>query len=51
MGASDKAVGVAMLLAAAVVFTYYTTWALLLDSPFSTPPVKYTSSSRHANGR
>ncbi|KAG5727982.1 hypothetical protein E4T56_gene19395 [Termitomyces sp. T112] len=30
MGASDKAVGVAMLLAAAVVFTYYTTWALLL---------------------
>ncbi|GLB34931.1 putative dolichol phosphate-mannose biosynthesis regulatory protein (DPM2) [Lyophyllum shimeji] len=30
MGASDKALGGSMLLAAVVVFTYYTTWALLL---------------------
>ncbi|KAJ6630828.1 dolichol phosphate-mannose biosynthesis regulatory [Mycena sp. CBHHK59/15] len=30
MGASDKILGGAMLLAAAVVFTYYTTWAMLL---------------------
>ncbi|KAF7338263.1 Dolichol phosphate-mannose biosynthesis regulatory protein [Mycena venus] len=30
MGASDKLLGGAMLLTAAVVFTYYTTWAMLL---------------------
>ncbi|KAJ4487922.1 dolichol phosphate-mannose biosynthesis regulatory [Lentinula aciculospora] len=30
MGASDKALGGIMLLTAAVVFTYYTTWAILL---------------------
>ncbi|KAJ7449838.1 dolichol phosphate-mannose biosynthesis regulatory [Mycena latifolia] len=30
MGASDKLIGGTMLLAAAVVFTYYTTWAMLL---------------------
>ncbi|KAJ7343442.1 dolichol phosphate-mannose biosynthesis regulatory [Mycena albidolilacea] len=30
MGASDKILGGAMLLTAAVVFTYYTTWAMLL---------------------
>jgi len=30
MGASDKALGGTMLLAAVVVFTYYTTWAILL---------------------
>ncbi|KAK0483677.1 dolichol phosphate-mannose biosynthesis regulatory [Armillaria novae-zelandiae] len=35
MGTSDKALGGAMLLAAAVVFTYYTTWAILL--PFFDP--------------
>ncbi|KAJ7109403.1 dolichol phosphate-mannose biosynthesis regulatory, partial [Mycena epipterygia] len=29
-GASDKLLGGTMLLAAAVVFTYYTTWAMLL---------------------
>ncbi|KAJ6596920.1 dolichol phosphate-mannose biosynthesis regulatory, partial [Mycena vulgaris] len=29
-GASDKFLGGTMLLAAAVVFTYYTTWAMLL---------------------
>jgi hypothetical protein len=29
-GASDKLLGGAMLLTAAVVFTYYTTWAMLL---------------------
>lgn len=29
---SDKAMGGAMLLAASVVFTYYTTWAMLLVS-------------------
>ncbi|CAK5277683.1 unnamed protein product, partial [Mycena citricolor] len=29
-GASDKALGGSMLLAAAFVFTYYTVWALLL---------------------
>ncbi|PBK78203.1 hypothetical protein ARMSODRAFT_873888, partial [Armillaria solidipes] len=34
-GTSDKALGGAMLLAAAVVFTYYTTWAILL--PFFDP--------------
>ncbi|KAF9454512.1 dolichol phosphate-mannose biosynthesis regulatory [Macrolepiota fuliginosa MF-IS2] len=30
MGTSDKALGGVMLLAASVVFTYYTTWAILL---------------------
>ncbi|KAF7304919.1 Dolichol phosphate-mannose biosynthesis regulatory protein [Mycena kentingensis (nom. inval.)] len=30
MGATDKLLGGSMLLAAAVVFTYYTTWAMLL---------------------
>ncbi|KAJ7172447.1 dolichol phosphate-mannose biosynthesis regulatory [Mycena filopes] len=30
MGVSDKLLGGAMLLGAAVVFTYYTTWAILL---------------------
>ncbi|KAJ7063345.1 dolichol phosphate-mannose biosynthesis regulatory [Mycena amicta] len=30
MGISDKLLGGSMLLAAAVVFTYYTTWAMLL---------------------
>ncbi|KAJ6547607.1 dolichol phosphate-mannose biosynthesis regulatory [Mycena capillaripes] len=30
MGASDKLLGGTMLLTAAVVFTYYTTWAMLL---------------------
>ncbi|KAJ6496719.1 dolichol phosphate-mannose biosynthesis regulatory [Mycena vitilis] len=35
MGASDKLLGGAMLLTAAVVFTYYTTWAMLL--PFFDP--------------
>ncbi|KAJ7709878.1 dolichol phosphate-mannose biosynthesis regulatory [Mycena rosella] len=30
MGASDKLLGGTMLLAAAVIFTYYTTWAMLL---------------------
>jgi len=35
MGASDKAVGGAMLLAASVVFVYYTAWAILL--PFFDP--------------
>ncbi|KAL0581717.1 Dolichol phosphate-mannose biosynthesis regulatory protein [Marasmius crinis-equi] len=35
MGTSDKALGGAMLLAAAVVFVYYTTWAILL--PFFDP--------------
>ncbi|KAJ7219314.1 dolichol phosphate-mannose biosynthesis regulatory, partial [Mycena pura] len=30
MAASDKVLGGAMLFAAAVVFTYYTTWAMLL---------------------
>lgn len=30
MGVSDKALGGAMLLTAAVVFTYYTIWALIL---------------------
>ncbi|KXN89238.1 Dolichol phosphate-mannose biosynthesis regulatory protein [Leucoagaricus sp. SymC.cos] len=34
-GTSDKALGGAMLLAASVVFTYYTTWAILL--PFFDP--------------
>jgi len=29
---TDKALGGAMLLAASVVFTYYTTWAILLVS-------------------
>ncbi|KAJ7632644.1 dolichol phosphate-mannose biosynthesis regulatory [Roridomyces roridus] len=35
MGASDKVLGGTMLLAAGVVFTYYTTWAMLL--PFFDP--------------
>lgn len=35
MGMTDKALGGAMLLAASVVFTYYTTWAILL--PFFDP--------------
>ncbi|KAJ7285807.1 dolichol phosphate-mannose biosynthesis regulatory [Mycena rebaudengoi] len=35
MGASDKVLGGTMLLAAAVVFTYYTIWAMLL--PFFDP--------------
>ncbi|KAF7323013.1 Dolichol phosphate-mannose biosynthesis regulatory protein [Mycena chlorophos] len=35
MGTSDKLLGGSMLLAAAVVFTYYTTWAMLL--PFFDP--------------
>jgi len=30
MGASDKALGSIMLLAASTVFIYYTTWAILL---------------------
>ncbi|TFK76415.1 dolichol phosphate-mannose biosynthesis regulatory [Pluteus cervinus] len=30
MGASDKALGGGLLLVASFVFTYYTTWALLL---------------------
>ncbi|KAF5377025.1 hypothetical protein D9757_007753 [Collybiopsis confluens] len=30
MGLSDKGLGGTMLLTAAVVFTYYTTWAILL---------------------
>ncbi|KAF9533010.1 dolichol phosphate-mannose biosynthesis regulatory [Crepidotus variabilis] len=30
MGGSDKALGGAMLLVAGVVFSYYTTWAMLL---------------------
>ncbi|KAJ4469393.1 dolichol phosphate-mannose biosynthesis regulatory [Lentinula edodes] len=30
MGASDKMLGGIMLLTAALVFTYYTTWAILL---------------------
>ncbi|KAJ7097902.1 dolichol phosphate-mannose biosynthesis regulatory protein-domain-containing protein [Mycena belliarum] len=34
-GASDKLLGGTMLLTAAVVFTYYTTWAMLL--PFFEP--------------
>ncbi|RDB21106.1 Dolichol phosphate-mannose biosynthesis regulatory protein [Hypsizygus marmoreus] len=35
MGASDKALGGTMLLTAAVVFIYYTIWAILL--PFFDP--------------
>jgi len=35
MGASDKALGGLMLLSAAIVFIYYTTWAILL--PFFEP--------------
>ncbi|KAF8238644.1 hypothetical protein L208DRAFT_249022 [Tricholoma matsutake] len=35
MGASDKALGGAMLLTASVVFVYYTAWAILL--PFFDP--------------
>ncbi|TFK42559.1 dolichol phosphate-mannose biosynthesis regulatory [Crucibulum laeve] len=35
MGVSDKALGGSMLLAAAVVFSYYTTWAIFL--PFIDP--------------
>jgi dolichyl-phosphate mannosyltransferase polypeptide 2 regulatory subunit len=31
-GVNDKALGGAMLLVASVVFTYYTTWAILLVS-------------------
>ncbi|KDQ60797.1 hypothetical protein JAAARDRAFT_31777 [Jaapia argillacea MUCL 33604] len=35
MGTSDKVLGGSMLLTAAVVFIYYTTWAILL--PFFEP--------------
>ncbi|BEI85844.1 hypothetical protein CcaverHIS002_0601310 [Cutaneotrichosporon cavernicola] len=35
MATSDKALGAAMLLVAAIVFVYYSTWALLL--PFVAP--------------
>ncbi|KAI3610853.1 dolichol phosphate-mannose biosynthesis regulatory protein [Moniliophthora roreri] len=35
MGTSDKVLGGGMLLAASVVFVYYTTWAILL--PFFEP--------------
>ncbi|KAL0946867.1 hypothetical protein HGRIS_013033 [Hohenbuehelia grisea] len=35
MTTTDKALGSALLLAAALVFTYYTTWAILL--PFFDP--------------
>jgi len=39
MGGSDKALGGAMLLAASVVFTYYTTWAMLLPFFDSSSPI------------
>ncbi|PPQ83327.1 hypothetical protein CVT25_003966 [Psilocybe cyanescens] len=39
MGGSDKALGGAMLLAASVVFTYYTTWAILLPFFDSSNPI------------
>ncbi|TFK54851.1 hypothetical protein OE88DRAFT_1653378 [Heliocybe sulcata] len=39
MGASDRALGGAMLLAASVVFTYYTCWALLLPFLDTSNPV------------
>ncbi|KAJ8700119.1 Dolichol phosphate-mannose biosynthesis regulatory protein [Pleurotus ostreatus] len=39
MGTSDKALGGLMLLAAAFVFTYYTTWAILLPFLDSDSPV------------
>ncbi|KAE9396072.1 hypothetical protein BT96DRAFT_885121 [Gymnopus androsaceus JB14] len=39
MGASDKALGGAMLFTAAIVFTYYTTWAILLPFFDSSNPI------------
>ncbi|KIM49087.1 hypothetical protein M413DRAFT_438247 [Hebeloma cylindrosporum] len=39
MGVSDKSLGGAMLLAASVVFIYYTTWAMLLPFFDSSSPI------------
>ncbi|KAF4614896.1 hypothetical protein D9613_003080 [Agrocybe pediades] len=39
MGGSDRALGGAMLLAASFVFTYYTTWAMLLPFFDSSNPI------------
>jgi len=39
MGTSDKALGGCMLLAASFVFTYYTTWAVLLPFFDSSSPI------------
>jgi len=41
MGASDKALGGAMLFTAAIVFTYYTTWAIILPFFDSSNPIHY----------
>lgn len=39
MGASDKVLGGVMLLAAGFVFTYYTTWAILLPFFDASSPI------------
>jgi len=39
MGGTDRALGGAMLLAASVVFTYYTTWAMILPFFDSSNPI------------
>lgn len=39
MGASDKSLGAVMLLVAGFVFTYYTTWAILLPFFDASSPI------------
>ncbi|KAJ8521620.1 hypothetical protein ONZ45_g1691 [Pleurotus djamor] len=46
MGASDKALGGLMLIAAAFVFVYYTTWAILLPFFPSDNPIHSVFPSR-----